>query len=617
MRNIFTLLLLFVFIAAKAQDGVLDPFWGNIGNGTTLAPVAGPPGVLSQTSLQKIIILSNGYTLQTFTASNGTNQDFGLARFDADGNLDLSFGGSGTGYIKTDFGGDDFANSMVIQSSGKIVVVGYSEVLGDASFALARYNSNGTLDNTFGTGGKTTTTIGTDNLAYDVALASGDKLVIAGTVYNGFNYLATLAQYTVDGALDAAGFNPGNGYVFLSPPGAVAVFRSVAVKADGSIIAGGGNSDAVDYDFLLAKYSSTGVLDAGFAGGAGYVLTDFGLGRDDQAYDLALDATGNIYLGGYTDKGVATTPNNDFALAKYSAAGVLDGAFGSGGLVTSDFGANEISYALAVQSDGKVVLSGTRYSGSYPGSDNDFAIERFTTSGTPDLLFGGNNTGKNTIDFGGNDPGLSMAIGTGYIMLGGVNGAGAGALNNLALARLINTSTPLPITLLSFTGSRQNNAIVLNWKTLEQDVLAYEIERSGDGRNFTKLGSVSSLGTSNTARDYTFSDVQPLPNVNVYRLKIINANGTVAYSYLVIVRSTGKASVQAFPNPVHAQLYLQLNAAPGTIYIQLADVAGRIVRQIQLSSSGTTLSTSVDMRNLQNGIYFVRVNNETIRIIKE
>jgi hypothetical protein len=170
---------------------------------------------------------------------------------------------------------------------------------------------------------------------------------------------------------------------------------------------------------------------------------------------------------------------------------------------------------------------------------------------------------------------------------------------------------------LSFTGSRQNNAIVLNWKTLEQDVLAYEIERSGDGRNFTKLGSVSSLGTSNTARDYTFSDVQPLPNVNVYRLKIINANGTVAYSYLVIVRSTGKASVQAFPNPVHAQLYLQLNAAPGTIYIQLADVAGRIVRQIQLSSSGTTLSTSVDMRNLQNGIYFVRVNNETIRIIKE
>jgi uncharacterized delta-60 repeat protein len=617
MRNIFTLLLLFVFFATKAQDGVLDPFWGNIGNGTTLAPVSGPPGVLSQTSLQKIILLSNGYTLQTFTASNGTNQDFGLARFDADGNLDLSFGGSGTGYIKTDFGGDDFANSMVIQSSGKIVVVGYSEVLGDASFALARYNANGTPDNTFGTGGKTTTTIGTDNLAYDVALAGGDKLVIAGAVYNGFNYLATLAQYTADGALDAANFNPGNGFVFLSPPGAVAAFSAVVVKADGSIIAGGRNSDAVDYDFLLAKYSSTGVLDAGFAGGAGYVLTDFGLGRDDQAYDLALDATGNIYLGGYTDKGTGATPNNDFALAKYSAAGVPDGAFGSGGLVTSDFGANEISYALAVQSDGKVVLAGTRYSGSYPGADNDFAIERFTSGGTPDLLFGGNNTGKNTIDFGGNDPGLSMAIGTGYIMLGGVNGAGAGALNNLALARLINTSTPLPITLLSFTGARQNNAILLNWKTLEQDVSAYEIERSGDGRNFTKLGSVSSLGNTNTARDYTFSDMQPLPNVNVYRLKIINTNGTVAFSYLVIVRSVGKADVQAFPNPVHTQLYLQLNAAPGTLYIQVADVAGRIVRQIQLSSSGTTISTSVDMRNLQQGIYFVRVNNETIRVIKE
>src|SRR5215207_4275358 len=196
MRNIFTSFLLLCIVGVHAQDGVLDPFWGNVGNGTTLAPVSGPAGVLSQTRFQKLILLSGGFSLQSFTASNGTNQDFGVARFDADGNLDLSFGGSNTGYILIDFGGDDFSTSMALQSDGKIIIVGNSEVLGDNAFALARLTTGGLLDGTFGTGGKKTQTIGTDNLAFSVAIRPDDKISVGGSVWNGFVYLAAVAQFT-------------------------------------------------------------------------------------------------------------------------------------------------------------------------------------------------------------------------------------------------------------------------------------------------------------------------------------------------------------------------------------------------------------------------------------
>lgn len=613
MRNIFTPLFLLLFIVSNAQDGVLDPFWGN--SGTVTAPITGPSGSVSQTFRQKLIILPNGYMLQTFTVSNGTDNDFGLARWDPDGNLDLSFGGSGTGYVITNLGGDDFTTSMELQSDGKIIVVGYSEVLGDASFALVRYSANGILDGSFGTSGKTISAFGTDNLAYAVEIRPDDKIIVGGTVWNGFVYLLALAQYTANGVLDAGNFNGGNGYVTTSLPGSIAGATSLALKTDGSIVVGGFNSDLVDYDFLLAQYTSAGVLDGTFAGGAGYVITDFA-GRDEQAYAVSLTSSGNILLAGYTDNGSGTTAQNDFALAQYTSAGVPDAGFGSGGKLFTDFGLNEIAYSMALQSDGKILLAGSKNSGLPPTTNNDFVIARYTTTGALDPTFGGSSTGKNTINITDNDPGLSMALGNGYIMLGGISGAGA-ALNNLALARLINTSTPLPITLFSFTGTRQDNSVQLNWKTLEQDVVAYEVERSGDGRNFTKIGRIQSMGNSTSAHNYTFSDAQPLQSVNVYRLKIINTDGSVSYSFVVIVRWNSKASIQAFPNPVITMLNLQLNMPQGIIHVQVADVTGRIVRSLQLKSQGSALSTSIDLGNLQKGIYFVRANNETIKIIKE
>src|SRR6476659_5658799 len=122
MKYIFTLLTLTVSLFLKAQDGVLDNNWGTGSSGTVINQVS---GVVTSTNRMRMIILPSKKILQTFTVSNGTNTDFGLARFNEDGSLDVSFGGSSTGYITTDFGGDDYATCLALQSDGKIVVAGY------------------------------------------------------------------------------------------------------------------------------------------------------------------------------------------------------------------------------------------------------------------------------------------------------------------------------------------------------------------------------------------------------------------------------------------------------------------------------------------------------------
>src|SRR3954471_6212459 len=101
MRNIFTPFFLLFFINAIAQqDGTLDATWTN--GGEVLNPIPGS-SPLAGTMQQKLIILPSGKFLQTFTRNNGTDNDFGLAQLNADGSFDLSFGGTGTGYIITDF----------------------------------------------------------------------------------------------------------------------------------------------------------------------------------------------------------------------------------------------------------------------------------------------------------------------------------------------------------------------------------------------------------------------------------------------------------------------------------------------------------------------------------
>ena len=155
--------------AAAAAPGDLDPTFGSGGKVTT--DVGGSDGA------QAVAIQGDGKVVAAGLgnfAGPGTG-DFALARYNPDGSLDTSFGSGGK--VTTDFGGFDAASAVAIQPDGKIIAAGRS---GSGDFALARYNPDGSLDSSFGSGGKVTTDFGGFDSAFGVALQADGKIVAAG-----------------------------------------------------------------------------------------------------------------------------------------------------------------------------------------------------------------------------------------------------------------------------------------------------------------------------------------------------------------------------------------------------------------------------------------------------
>jgi uncharacterized delta-60 repeat protein len=190
-----------------------------------------------------------------------SNRDFVLARYNSDGTLDSTFGVSGT--VTTDFaGGDDMANALVVQTDGKLVAAG-SALMSNIDFALARYNTDGTLDTGFGAGGTVTTDFAGMADAASALVVRGGMLVAAGSATaptdpGSFNDFA-LARYNPNGTLDA-GFGAGGkvttditGNGFYSRDRA----NALAVQDDGKLVAAGdaaANLRVGVSDFGMVRY---------------------------------------------------------------------------------------------------------------------------------------------------------------------------------------------------------------------------------------------------------------------------------------------------------------------------------------------------------------------------
>src|SRR5262249_51395919 len=177
--------------------------------------------------------------------------NFAVARYNADGTLDTTF--SFDGKVTTDFGGDDRAFSVAIQADGKIVVAGASLTNPGDDFALARYNPDGSLDAGFGTGGKVTTAFGSGlDHANACTIQADGKIVAVGADGGDF----ALARYNSDGSLDGT-FGTG-GKVTTDFGGQLEEAFGVAMQADGKIVAAG----AAAGGFALARYYPDGHLDS-------------------------------------------------------------------------------------------------------------------------------------------------------------------------------------------------------------------------------------------------------------------------------------------------------------------------------------------------------------------
>lgn len=283
------------------------------------------------------------------------NPDFALVRYNEDGSPDPQFGTKG--YVRTDFGGSqDIAFAMALQPDGRIVVAGQCLV---QNIAVARYMPDGTLDPSFGAGGKAWTNLhgGTES-ATAVALQRDGKIVLAGYAWqksSGFDF--AVVRYRPDGRLDAS-FGTGGSATF-DFDGQEDLAHAIAVQPDGGIVVAGGNrGPETRANFELVRLHADGSLDSTF-GKLGRIVTDFEGGRD-EAHALVLQPDGKIVVAGETLRKRAPT-GIDFSLARYLKDGRLDREFGDGGKVLTDIGGRislDAVAALALQEDGRLVAVG-------------------------------------------------------------------------------------------------------------------------------------------------------------------------------------------------------------------------------------------------------------------
>ncbi len=614
MKNIFTLLLLCLSMFTSAQDGVLDPSFGGTGIISTSVP-----GGEVLTERLKVTVVSGDKIYQCYSISNtgGGPGDFGLVRYNSDGTIDATFnsGGANPGFVRTDVGGDDYATSLVVLADGHIIVAGYSTTA-TSVIKLAKYTSAGVLvASGFGTAGVVTTTVGTNDFAYSVIEQTDLKIVVAGyaEVAPG-NFDFAVVRYTTAGVPDAS-FDTDGILTFNFGAGAFidAAYSIKQQASDGKlVVAGFSAAVGASNVFAVARLTTSGGFDATFDGDGKQTAAIGTL--DDQARSLDLAPGGKIVLGGYTSVGVST----DFAVVRFTATGSLDNTFNGTGMATANVGTTA-DPTIVSEDFGQDVLA--QVDGkillagylSYGAPPTDFAIMRFNIDGTVDNTFGPNPNGRNVISPGGDDFSYSLALQSSKILMGGITG------NSLAIVRLNNTPpTPVPVTLTQFNAAKENGVVKINWQTsFEDNVAHYEVERSANGMSFISIGSVAPTGSTSTTTNYSHKDVQPFATLNYYRLKIVDNGGSHKYSRVVAIKFSGTSALQAFPNPVKSLLNVQVTVPAGLVRIQLTDATGRVVKTQQLNAQEGTIAVPVDMSNLKRGMYVLMVNGERLKIVKE
>lgn len=340
-------------VTGYRPDGSVDPSFGQ--NGST------HPSLYHGHFFSVAIQPDNKIIAAGFGVINAPPyyNDFALVRFNTDGSLDTTFGNGGK--VITRIGsGNDYAYSVAIQPDSKIVAAGRS----GGAFAIARYNTDGSLDTGFGLGGKAVSdpTSGYDQFNSVAIQPDGRILAVGSTYYPEQTYLV---RYTSLGAPD---LDFGNEGTVVGAPGS-----SVAVQRDGKIVAGGSISQNGGEDFILSRYLSDGSPDETFGQG-GRVTTDFG-GGSDRVIGIIVQPDDSILASGTA----GPQENPAFALSKYGPNGDLDNRFGSGGKVVTDLSPEfDIVKGIAIQRDGRILLAGfTDWDGTYYDDYMDLAVVRY------------------------------------------------------------------------------------------------------------------------------------------------------------------------------------------------------------------------------------------------
>jgi uncharacterized delta-60 repeat protein len=439
------LLMVWLPVAVQSAPGDLDLSFGN--GGIVITPITDAANLYDEPNSMlvqpdgKIVVC--GQVIYSDDKS-GYPVSFFLARYDPNGTLDASFGTNGkvVAPIGGSGGGVYVGQNIALQPDGKIVAVGHSWGLG-SSFAVFRYNPDGTLDASFGTGGRVVAVAGIAGGAYDVALQPNGKIVVIGGAWgNGEDMNFAVVRYNPDGSLDNSF---GTGGKVITPVGNGNVYDyadAVVLQSDGKIVVVGTTAviGVSPYDFALVRYNTDGSLDSGF-GTNGKIVHSITNGHD-LARDVALQPDGKIVVAG----GDGLGGGGGSVIVRYNANGSTDTGFAANGIFTTE-GGFSVGNGIAIQPDGRILAFGIGFSGALAG----FAVARLNPNGSPDPGFGVN--GRIITPIGTNDSSYAIAGALqpdGKILAFG--GTGAGNDTDIALVRYLGDSAVPRPTKFDFDG---------------------------------------------------------------------------------------------------------------------------------------------------------------------
>ncbi|MGQ7844439.1 cadherin domain-containing protein [Granulosicoccus sp. 3-233] len=492
------------------------------------------------------------------TAASGKDLDFALTRFNADGSLDTGFGNGGT-IISALTSNNETVSALSLQGDGKIILAG-ARSLGNANEAvMIRYNSDGSLDTTFGSAGVAAFSLAgtTSSVITDIDLMTDGRIVASGHVkVAGVDAMLAL-RATSDGNLDSS-FN-GTGYRIIDTGIGDAEAGALQVQTDGKVVLAGYRDNGTTTEARIVRLTVDGALDNTLSGDGHIILVS---GDNLQATTLEIAADGKIVVGGNSD--AADYPSQ---ISRFLTDGSLDSSFGGTGYVIVNVGSPfESVNKLTIQQDGRIVVAGNGYN----GSNNDVSVFRLNTDGSLDTSFNSNGMARFDIS-GATDSATAVDIDAmGNIMVAGNSDGNMfiasirdnGTLNGQFNARNTLDATP------AYT---EDTAPVV----LDADVQVFDRELS-EADNFSGASLVlerDSLANADDIFGFTTANGLSLSGNQIIKggqvIGIFDANSTPGQLTLTFTDANGEIPTNADVNHALQQITYQNSNdnPPGSVQI--------------------------------------------------